>query len=310
MALDGPEIICGDFAADLVSEFNDKFNSGADLDELEYWADRTLERCALTDLDREIWASVCALCFWEVGLLSPEFLEVFDEIVADKAGIEFWKQHGLEDIRSRELNDLRIKISKPNPKPRNRRNYSKLSAMNQLFNADSVVSWQLKSGVYRASIIVSVEQYRGEYLYHFAPTTYSEKKPPSTENLTHLLGTKIGYGFPKEEALKEQPGIDRFWDDPFFDGFEHRVDVDLPTHLKSKYFTIGLIFDRVEHKNLESFNERFTQIGSIKIASGFKMAGSYSDFQDFDDFETRSQYIDDDIRMVDYLRIPIDWIIE
>ena len=165
MGLEGPEIVSGDLAADLEIEFTDKFNEGADQEELEYWAAMALEEMVLDELDREIWVSVCAQCFWEVGMLSPDFIDMFEGIISEEVGIQFREQHGLGDARRKELEDLKKKISEPNPNPKARQTYSRIEDPDLIFPHDTAVSFQVNSGEYRIAIVTEIYQYRGDCNY-------------------------------------------------------------------------------------------------------------------------------------------------
>lgn len=98
----------------------------------------------------------------------------------------------------------------------------------------------------------------------------------------HILGRKIGYGFPPQRAKEEQPGIERFWEDPEFNPAGITFSAT-----DRNCFVPGIDYTAIEHKQLVRFQHKFSRIGEIKINPGFKSSGAFGYAENFNEFESR-----------------------
>ncbi|MEM7013660.1 MAG: hypothetical protein AAF585_19485 [Verrucomicrobiota bacterium] len=308
MSLDGPQLVDGDLAHVLYNGFMDKYDAGADQEELELWAEETLQNWVCDDMEREIWATVFGKAFWEIGMLSEKFRNAAEETIEEGKGITFWSAHGFGDQRKKVLVELLQTISSPNPSPRERKTYAVVNEFT--FPINSAFAYRNGDGNYQACILTRIEQYRGECNYGFTPTTYIGGEPPAVGDLKAVLGVKIGYGFSRERAVVEQPGIEVFWEDPVFVSYLNEAEALLPKEMRSTLFVLGLNVTMVEHECLSSFQEQFIPIGQVKIRDGFKAAGSTGSASAFEAFEERNRDIENSKRVFGYLEIPLDRISE
>ena len=100
----------------------------------------------------------------------------------------------------------------------------------------------------------------------------------------------------RTEVIKEQPGIELFW--------QTDQKFTMP-------FTIGLPIYAIEHKDLIKIKEHFTVIGKATIKKGFKKLGSIGYEDNFEKFTRRfSDVIDYNVRIFKNEMISLKMILD
>jgi tetratricopeptide (TPR) repeat protein len=117
MATDGVKIIDGDLAYDTYGIFRQKYNEGASVTELKTMYEVNREEFRLLGGEYyEIYITVYALAFWEIGELTDEMLAEVKAVIELKAGVNDWTEQCGEKAgkaRQIELDKLLVKISTP-----------------------------------------------------------------------------------------------------------------------------------------------------------------------------------------------------
>lgn len=273
MAIDGIKIIDSDLAHDVYNEFIDLFDANVHIDEIRKKMD-TWRQEELDDVEREIFITSYALALWETGNLTEEIYNEVKREVAKGAGPKmFLEEFGERESKTRqkELDKLLLKLGGPNPKPKKRRTYKKVT--NFLFDVDSLVTFKMPDDTYRAAIMFGIDQYRGNCNYQFTPTAYSAATKPTIPDIKNgkVFIHKIGSGYDRETVKAMQPGIEKFWKND---------QVEMP-------FTIGVPIHAIEHKDLIKFKDQFEVMGIVKIADSFKKLGSIGYESTYEDFSER-----------------------
>lgn len=261
MATDGVKIIDGDLAYDTYNEIMELYDGGADIDSISNKI--PFEKTAFgedSDFYYEIFVTVYALAFWEIGALTSEMLDEVKRVISLEAGMKVWSEEcGLKEglKRQKELLKLYKKISQPNLKIRKRKKYRKIK--NFVFESGDVLSFKSSNGKYRAIVCILINQARGECNYHLAVTDYEGDEPVVAEALLgcSILGNIIPSAYNREEALSIQPGVDAIWE---YTG-------------KSRYI-FSLYINLVSHKDLLFIKEYFQVVGKLCIRESFKQYAS------------------------------------
>ncbi|MBD2721394.1 hypothetical protein [Hymenobacter armeniacus] len=247
MATDGVKIIDGDLAHDVYSTFMEMYDAGASIQEIKAAVEQPFD--AEDGFDYEIYITVYALALWQTGQLTQDIIAEVDEAIARGAGVKVWQdENGAKEgqKRQRELEKLREKLSTPNPKPRKRRIYKLVTKF--IFEENTVLTFQLPDGAYRAAILMEVFQHQGRSEYRFLASTYAATSKPNIAEISNVevLGRKIPSGF-------------------------------------GQYKT-GLDVVAIGPKLLRSFADKFESIGKIELRSESKYVGAYSGARDFESF--------------------------
>jgi hypothetical protein len=274
MAIDGVKIIDSDLAHDVYNEFMDLYDANVEVDKIrekvESWRSEISD-----DVEHEIFITSYALALWETGNLTEEIYSEVKSTVVKGAGPKMFLAE-MDDkeskARQKELDKLISKLGNPKPKPRKRKTYKKVS--NFLLEVDSLVTFKMPDNSYRAAIMFSIDQYRGNCNYQFTPTAYSDFNKPTVSDIKKgkAFIHKIGCGYDRETVKAMQPGIEKFW--------KTDKKFGIP-------FTIGVPIHAIEHKDLINFKDQFEVIGSVKIADSFKKLGSIGYESSYDRFTER-----------------------
>lgn len=280
MAIDGTKIIDSDLAHDVYGEFMDLYDADVEITEIQKKIENFRDE-GLDDEEFEIFITVYALTLWETGNLNDEILNEVQLAVSKAAGVTMWLEEcGEIEAKNRQtvLENFLKKISVPKKTPRKRKKYKKIS--NFIFQIDDIVSFQLSDKSYRAAILFNIEQYRGNCVYWFTSTDFTDKKKPTESDIKScsVFIHKIGCGYNREAVIQMQPGIEKFWD------LDDRFSIP---------FTIGLPVHGISHKDLLKFKERFEVIGKAKIKDCFKELGSIGYDISFEAFAKRFENIID-----------------
>ena len=300
MATDGVKIIDGDTAFDLYATFTDAYNQGADGAALRKMYEQDKVQCSFDESEYEICVTVYALAFWEIGELTPEILREVENVIAKGAGVADWTEQVGEKAgkeRQKELDKLLTKISKPNPKIRKRKKYSKVT--NLIFETGDVLVFQLPDQTYGLTIVADIIQYRGECDYMFCRTTFNSVEKPTLQHLADcricgsLVPTGSGGGINQElELSKKMANLTA--DEIGAGALNQLMDGFLASLPKLKMPWVIT----VEHQKLknEDYRGHFEKIGNVQLrnnCSGSRSAISYQSF--CEDFYVRDTELRNDL---------------
>ncbi len=213
MAIDGIKIIDSDLAHDVYNEFMDLYDANVNLVEIKskinLW-----RNAGLDEIEFEIFIRAYALALWETGFLTNDIINELNQLLIDGASLKVWAELTTEansKDRRKELEKLIKKISAPKANTRKRKKYSIITRF--LFKEDDIVAFQMPDNSYRAAIIFGISQYRGNCNYNFTPTAYSNHQFPTEPDVIRgsVFIHKIGNMYERSEVIKEQPGIELFW---------------------------------------------------------------------------------------------------
>jgi hypothetical protein len=129
MATDGIKIIDGDLARDTYDQIMDLYDSDASIEIIKKEVPFVKDDYGINnDFFHEIFVTVYALAFWEIGELTDVILTEVKRVVGLKAGVKVWTEECDENEgkkRQKELDKLLKKISVPNQsKIRKRKKYT------------------------------------------------------------------------------------------------------------------------------------------------------------------------------------------
>ncbi|MBD2716005.1 hypothetical protein IC231_13245 [Hymenobacter sp. BT646] len=250
MATDGVKIIDGDYAHDLYNQFMDLYDAGASLAEIETQCGS--QRNDADPFEEEIFVTTYALALWQIGELPADLLEETRRIVSREAGVSvFTEEAGPAEgrKRKRELEKLLKRISQPNLKPRKRRVYTDTSEV--IFSAGEILIFQLPCAQYCATILLSVQQYRGRCNYQFMISTFKSAQKPTLEDIIHsrVVGRRIWSGATNSGHFITVPDI-----------------------------------IKTTSKSLRAYADRFESLDTVTIRDDAKLVGSCISASDFSDF--------------------------
>lgn len=291
MATNGVKIIDGDTANDTYWGIMDLYDGGADFETINQKYP-LIQADYFDDFDNEIYVTSCALALWEMGQMTEEKLIYVKSIIDKRACVKVWTDEC--DIkegkaRQKELDKFWNKISRENTKIRARKKYRKVT--NLYFQADDLLTFQIKDGSYCAVICASIHQYRGQCDYKLVPTTYHSKKKPTVNDLKNheILGREIGSGYHQLTTQEYQPGIERVW----------------ALSGGNCNFFFGVVTLAVDHKKVTNFKEKFEKIGTLKIIEGLKRSASFNYEPDFEGFETTFSDLENYINTSRFKKYPV-----
>lgn len=296
MATDGVKIIDGDTAHDTYWGIMDLYDSGADFDSINKEFP-LIQADYLDDFDNEIYVTSCALALWEIGQMTEDKLTFVKSVIDKGACVKVWtEEYDTKEgkARQKELEKFWKKISQTNTKVRARKKYRKIT--NFYFQADDLLTFQLKDGNYRAVICASIDQYRGQCNYILVPTTYNSNKKPTVDDLKdkEILGRQIGSGYDQKTTKEHQPGIERIW--KFVGG--------------NCNFFFGVVKLAVDHKDFINFKDKFEKVGSLQIVKGLNETGSFGYEETFDRFEDIFNDLENHIKVFQYKKYPVTTLCE
>ncbi|PWK75821.1 hypothetical protein LX99_03552 [Mucilaginibacter oryzae] len=292
MAIDGVKIIDSDLAHDTYWGFMDLYDSQIDFEFIEHQFPLR-EFDDFDEVDNEIYVTVCAHAYWETGMLTPEKLLLVKAVIEKGAGVALWAENSDKEgkARKRELENFWKKISQKNLKIRRPKTYRKITNLH--FQPDTALAFQLANGSYRAIICIDVIQHRGRCNYAFARTTYNDSRKPTVADILEIdvIGRRMGTGYDQQKTREMQPGVEKVW------SFEYEGG-------NCNYF-FGIAQFIIEHKKLLLFTGKFQNIGSLKIISGLKMAGSTSVISCFEEMENEFADQEKNIKIFGEKKYPV-----
>jgi hypothetical protein len=297
MATDGIKIIDGDLARDTYEQIMDLYDSDASIETIKKEIPFIKEDYGVdTDFYHEIFSTVYALAFWEIGELTNEIIEEVKRVSDLKAGVKVWTEECDENEgkkRQRQLTKLLKKISQPNQKIRKRKKYRIIK--NFYFKPNDVLTFKLSDNNYYAVICAKVTQQRGQCTYDLVATTYKGKNKPTIDNIKDyfIAGRKIGSGYDKKTTLSQQPNVDEIW-----------------RYAKQDNFFFGLSYHLVTHRDIISFKDKFEVIGKLKIKESFKKDGGYGYEASFDRFESIFSDLENHMRVFGEQEYPVTLLCE
>jgi hypothetical protein len=281
MATDGPKVIDGDIAHDTYWDIMDLYDNEVDIERVV--KEFPVEVEDYNEFEYEIYVTVLALAFWEIGALSEGLLQTVRHTIDRGVGVRFWTEESGEKEgreRQRELDRLWNKITKPNTKIRKRKKYRRVT--NYHFHPDDLLTFKLNDDNYYAVICAEISQYRGQCNYGLALTTYRNSRKPTPQDLENyeIVGGWIESGYDMRSTRQLQPGIEDLWR-----LFPNRTN-----------FFFGISYHLVTHRDFYSFRDRFESVGSLRIKASFKKTQSYGYESTFNRFEELLADLDGQIK--------------
>ena len=297
MATDGIKIIDGDLARDTYDQIMDLYDSDASIEIIKKEVPFVKDDYGINnDFFHEIFVTVYALAFWEIGELTDVILTEVKRVIGLKAGVKVWTEECDENEgkkRQKELYKLLKKISVPNPKIRKRTKYTLIK--NFYFQIDDLLAFQLSDKNYYAVICAKITQQRGQCTYDLVATSYKGKTKPTIDDLKncYIAGRKISSGFDIKTTLLHQPNVDEIW-----------------RYAKQDNFIFGLPYHLVTHRDIISFKDKFEVVGKLKIKESFKRDGGYGYESSFDRFEEIFSDLDNHLNVFGEQKYPVSLICE
>lgn len=292
MATDGVKIIDGDTAHDTYCGIMDLYDNAATVETI-----RTQMPFPPTDyyddFDYEIYTTAYALAFWEIDFITTDIIDEVKNVIEKGACVKVWvEESGAKTgkARQKELDKLWAKINTPNTKIRKRKKYKEVKSF--LFEINDVLTFQLEDNNYCATIILNIDQYRGNCLYHFGKIIFKSAEKPTIQTIEKckLVGRKVpsGSGAYMEEILS-------------MDSEELEKQGGLEAVLQKEAerrgnYIIGMSITRIDHKDLINIADRFQKIGKLDLKETCKQMssmGGATTFEnltcDFNDLENRME---------------------
>jgi hypothetical protein len=268
MATDGVKIIDGDLAYDIYSIFMEMYDAGASLVEIKQAIEQPFDE--EDGFDYEIYITVYALALWQIGQLTSDIITEVDEAIRRGAGVKVWTE---EDSPKRgqkrqiELEKFRRKLTSVNPRIRKRRIYKIPKSF--LLEEDTAFTFQLPSGKYCVTILLSIFCDKGKCTYYFIESTYSSNTKP------HINDIRKG-------------------------------DVIVRSmHDTGSNYEYGFSITAVGTKDLRSFASNLEQIGEVRILSELKKVGTYGGARTFKSFCQQWENQELYTKNMDLLQIPL-----
>lgn len=211
--------------------------------------------------------------------MHESILKEVEQTIAKQEGVKFFTEaHSVEagKKRQKELDRFWKKISAPNAKPRKPKKYRIITP---IYKINDVLVFQLPDNLYYTTVILNIQQYRGDCTYYFGTTTSVSKSVPSIEEVmeTDLLGRRIPstHGMDisailalSPEEIIQQGGIDALL---------------LREMEKHKSYVLGMTMMATDHKDLIKITDRFTLIGNLNLIEDCKSPASYGGASTFED---------------------------
>jgi len=296
MATDGVKIIDGDTAHDTYWGIMDLFDSQIEISKIinEF---PLIPRSYNDDFENEIYITSAGLAYWEIGLMNEKYLQIIKETIDKGECVKVWSEEANEKegkARERVLKRFWTKINKENLKPRKPKKYRKV--VNFHFEEDEVLIYRLSNEKYCALICCEIHQYRGNCHYMLVPTTYTDKKKPTIEDVRkkEILGRQIGSGYSKKVTKQHQKGIEKIWD--YIGG--------------NSNFFFGVVKMGISHKDFFELKGKVEPIGKLRIVESLKETGSLGYETNFDRFENIFGEIDNYIKTFGCQKYPIEILID
>jgi len=270
MSTDGVKIIDGDTAHDTYWTIMDLYDSGATIEtiraEVPFPNDDYYD-----DFDSEVYITSYALAIWEIGHMTNDVLQEVKRVIDKGVCVKIWtEEHGIKFGRQRqkELAKLWNKISTTNQKIRKRKKYKIIKTF--LFDINEVLAFQLSDKNYYATVLLNINQYRGECTYEFGKILYKDTKLPTIPEIMdcEIIGRKIpsehGMDMTKilamsmEERIK-QGGIDEL--------LQREAE-------RTGSYVIGLNATGIDHRELINITGNFIKVGKLNLKEECRQLGS------------------------------------
>ncbi|MFB6454914.1 hypothetical protein ACE38W_06550 [Chitinophaga sp. Hz27] len=297
MATDGVKIIDGDLARDTYERIMELYDGGASIDIIQQEIPFVKEDYGMhNDFYHEIFVTVYALAFWEIGGLTDELLAEVNAVIRIGAGVKDWMTEGGPQEgkkRQKELDKLLKKISSPNFKIRPRKKYRKVKHF--YFQPDDVLAFKLSDNNYYAVICAKITQQKSQTTYDLVGTTYRGALKPTIDMLREhsILGTAIMCMYDTKTAMEQQPGIEKVWE-----------------YYQQERFLLGLSYDLVTHTSMLQLKSNFEVVGKLKIREPFKKDGSYGYTSTLADIEKCFLDLENRIRIFGKKKFPVTLLCE
>jgi hypothetical protein len=154
---------------------------------------------------------------------------------------------------------------------------------------DQALTFQLTNGKYAAAICIAIQQQRGQCDYILVATTFNSDKKPTIEDLMekHILGGQIESAYASELIKERQPGIERVW-----------------KYEAGNYF-FGLFQLAINHKDFEKFNNKFENVGSLKVVEGLKRSMIFGYASTFDKIDSIFRDLDGHAKAFRLKKYPV-----
>lgn len=179
MAIDGVGIIDSDYAHDIYNLIMEMYHNEESIEHIRDEINKFTY--ADSEMEYEIFTTVCALAMWEIGELTDEELQDVKDLVM-KGASRLWNDvyPDTQKARQRNLNKLIKKIEQPNMRIKKRKKYKKLA--NTLFSKGDVLAINIENQ-YRCLIFEKFYQYRNDAYYSFVVTTYNSSIQPTIDTI-------------------------------------------------------------------------------------------------------------------------------
>jgi hypothetical protein len=292
MSTDGVKIIDGDTAHDTYWNIMDLYDSGATFETIKSKVPFP-QNDYYDDFDYEIYTTAYALASWEIGMISDEVLQEVNKVILKGACVKAWtNDHGIKlgKQRQKELDKFWKKMIVSNEKIRKRKKFKVIT--NFLFDINEVLSFQLSDKNFYATVLLNVNQYRGECTYEFGKIIYRDIKIPSISKIedSEIVGRKIpsGHGMDMgkilalstEEMLK-QGGIEEI--------LEKEAD-------RTGSYVIGMNKTGIDHRELINISDKFIKVGRLNLIDECRLTGSLRGASTFDELTSGFDDIDNYIK--------------
>lgn len=291
MATDGVKIIDGDTAHDTYWNIMDLYDSGATSETIRTQIPFP-QPDYYDDFDYEIYTTAYALAMWEIGFITEDIIQEVKKVIDKGACVKIWtEEHDSKSgkQRQKELDKLWNKISSENIKVRKRKKYKQIDKF--LFDINDVLAFQLSDKYFHVTILLNVNQYRGECTYKFGKILYESQTLPTIEEVknSQIVGRKIPSGFGMDmtsilamgfEELQKEGGIE---------------EVLKRESERTGSYEIGMSMTGIDHRELINFTDKFTKIGNLNLKEVCKQMGSLGGASTFEEltreFKDLANYI-------------------
>lgn len=283
MATDGVKIIDGDTAHDIYWGIMNLYDTGAGIESIreQFPFPQTEAGYSDDDFEYEIYTTAYALAIWEIGYMTDDILKEVRAVIDKGACVRVWtEEYGKDEgkARQKELDKLWKKISFENQQVRKIKNYKLLTDF--LFEINDVLTFQLNNDSYCATILLDIQQYRGNCTYEFGMIDYKEVTKPAIEDIleVEIIGRKIPSGHGMDFTKMLSMSMDEMMQQG---GLEVIMKKEAE---RTGSFISGMAKIGIDHKDLLKITDKFSKIGTLPIKPEFRQTGSMSAASNYDQF--------------------------
>jgi hypothetical protein len=291
MSTDGVKIIDGNTAHDTYWNIMDLYDRGATFETINSKVPFP-QSDYYDDFDYEIYTTSYALAIWEIGLMTDDVLQEVKKVILRGACVNAWtNDHGIKlgKQRQKELDKLWNKIVVANEKIRKRKKFKIIT--NFLFDINEVLSFQLSDNNFYATVLLNVNQYKGECNYEFGKIIYKGTKIPTISQIAdcEIIGRKIhsGHGMDMGKFLALSTG-----EMLKQGGLEEILQKEAE---RTGSYVIGMSKTVIDHRELINISEKFIKVGTLDLKEECRSTGSLRGASTFDEltdgFEDLDNYI-------------------